>query len=168
MKEKNQKRKVFCDITKCLGCKACEIACAVEHSTTKDLFLAIGESPKPVNRRDVQTAKDKVVSIGCRHCEEAACVDACMSGSMYKDPETGLTMHDEEKCVGCWMCVMTCPFGVIRIETERKIALKCDLCPDKETPTCVEACPTKALFVGTAEEFEKRLKQTKPVTKGKK
>lgn len=54
---------------------------------------------------------------------------------------------------------MAYPFGVIRIEPARKIALKCDLCADREIPACVEACPTKALFVGTAEEFEKRVKE---------
>ncbi len=149
--------KIFCDVQLCLGCKSCELACAVEHSKSKELFKAIKEDPPSRNRRKVQAVENERLSISCHHCDPAPCAQACMAGSMYKDEE-GNTAHDEEKCVGCGMCIMVCPFGVI--SRQRKIVLKCDLCPDIEDDyACVKACPTKALFVGTVDEFKKRLKQ---------
>jgi len=74
--------------------------------------------------------------------------------------ENGETVCDIEKCVGCWMCVMSCPYGAI---TPQQTALKCDLCPDRRDRSgraryaCIEACPTEALFFGTFEDFQKVL-----------
>jgi len=70
-----------------------------------------------------------------------------MSGALQRDAKTGLVHHDAEKCVGCWMCVMVCPFGGVRALPERKVVVKCDLCEGEETPACVAACPTQALSV---------------------
>lgn len=154
-------KKVFCDTTRCIGCKSCEIACAVEHSKSKELFKAINEIPKPTKRKRVEQSASGPVAVSCRHCEEPLCIYACMSGAMYKDLATGQTKHDEDKCVGCWMCLMVCPFGALHRKALEAIVLKCDLCPDRDVPSCVEACPTKALFVGTVEEFERHLKEQK-------
>lgn len=151
-------KKIFCDIKKCLGCGSCEIACALEHSQSKELSKAVEERPLPIKRRKAQfVAKGVTISTGCHHCEDAPCVAACMSAAMYKDKETGQTKHDKDKCVGCWMCVMNCPFGALTREKEDKIIVKCDLCPDREVPACVEACPTGALFLGTEKEFKEKL-----------
>jgi len=65
---------------------------------------------------------------------------------MTRDPETGAIQHDPEKCIGCWSCVMVCPFGAIQINTEEgKVASKCDLCGGLEVPACVANCPNEAL-----------------------
>ena len=77
-----------------------------------------------------------------------------MTGALTKDPETGATVHDEDKCVGCWMCVMVCPFGAIRPGAEDKIAVKCDMCPDEDGFECVDACPTGALIICDVEPVE--------------
>ena len=154
----SMEKKIFCDIRRCVGCKACELACAIEHSKGKDLFLALGEKPVPKKRVKVSNLEKGILSIHCQHCKDAPCVAACMSGALGKD-EKGKTVHDKTKCVGCWMCVMVCPFGAIRRDIEEHIAVKCDLCPDREIPACIEACPTGALFYGTLEEFKKQLKK---------
>lgn len=150
------KIKIFCDLRKCTGCKSCEIACAVEHSFSKDLVKALRESVPPTKRVRIRDSFGRAVRISCQHCEEAPCVAACMSGAMYKDPKTGATKHDKDKCVGCWMCIMVCPFGAIVRSIEDKQALKCDLCPDRDDYACVIACPTGALFAGTPEEFKRK------------
>ena len=154
-------KKIYCDIKKCLGCNACEIACTIEHSKSKKLINSLKEKPLPIKRRNAQfIARGITISTGCQHCENAPCIESCMSGAMYKDKKTSLTMHNKDKCVGCWMCIMTCPFGALTREKENKIVLKCDFCPDRDIPACVEACPTKALFLGTQKEFEKKICNT--------
>jgi carbon-monoxide dehydrogenase iron sulfur subunit len=81
-----------------------------------------------------------------------------MSGAMNKDRNTGKVTHNKERCVGCWMCIMVCPFGALSSDKKEKIVFKCDLCPDRDIPACVLACPTKALFMGTEEEFKRKIK----------
>lgn len=158
----NQAKKIFCDITKCIACRTCELACAVEHSTTKDLFLAILERPRPRKRTFVNFIERNVShSIACQHCEDAPCMEACMSSCISRNEKTGKVDIDRSRCVACWMCVMTCPFGIISREIDDKNkAVKCDLCPDRECPACVDACPTKTLSYETRDEFSKRLKNT--------
>jgi len=149
-------KKIYCGIRKCLGCGSCEIACAVEHSSSKKLNLAIEERPLPIKRRKAQYVNRGVsISTGCHHCEDAPCVTACMSGAMYKDKKTGQTKHDKDRCVGCWMCIMSCPFGALARQKEERLVIKCDFCPDRDTSACVEACPTNALYLGTLKEFKK-------------
>ena len=134
---------------------SCEIACSLQHSSSKDLFFSIHEEPKPRSRVHVENSSAGVLPLQCRYCEEPYCIDACISGAITRDEETGLINVDEEKCVGCWMCVMVCPFGVLRPSPDGKVALRCDLCRDEEEPACVKACPTKALFFGEVEDFKK-------------
>ncbi len=139
------KKTIIVETEKCLGCKTCELVCAVQHSNTKNLELAVFEQPTPVPRRKVEYINSVIISDGCHHCEEALCVSACMSAAMYKDVD-GTTQHNEEKCVGCNMCIMVCPFGVIK--RKGNVVVKCDLCKGRENgPACVESCPTKALKV---------------------
>lgn len=160
-----QSKKIFCDITKCIACKTCELACAIEHSSTKDLFLAMLERPRPRTRTSVHFVERGVShSIACQHCEEPPCMEACMSSCISKDEKTGKVDIDRSRCVACWMCIMACPFGIISREiADKNKAFKCDLCPDRECPACVDACPTKTLSYEMRDEFSKRIKEDKKV-----
>lgn len=166
---------------KCMNCGLCEVACIVAHSKSKDPISAYfieglrfnwQESsgivdpeqakkegkPKPLSRCRAWAEwidKNRVVFMTtmCRHCEVADCILACKNGALYKDP-TGRVMLDEDKCVGCWMCIMACRFGAITRNVEKKnvpqvkcngINHHCDLCVDREVPACVAVCPTGAL-----------------------
>lgn len=150
---------IFLDAARCTGCKTCELACAVEHSHSKDLFAAMMEAAKPRKRIFVETDGVRNVPMECRHCENAPCIQACMAGSMVADVQTGLVITLEERCVGCWMCVMACPFGVINRDTVRKVAVKCDRCPDSGYPQCVKSCPTNALTFTDTEVQGKRTRK---------
>ena len=66
---------------------------------------------------------------------------------MTLDKETGLVTHNPEKCIGCWTCIMVCPYGAIKPDSAGKIIAKCDLCPDREVPACVANCPNEALVL---------------------
>ena len=148
-------KKLYYDIKKCLGCKSCEVACAVAHSQSKDLLKALKEEAISLPRKKVYKSGDKNFPVSCRHCEDHPCVDACMAYALVYDKHTGLVVHDETRCVGCWMCVMVCPYGVIRSLPDERKAIKCDrICfDDTEKPACVRACPTGALTYATVDQY---------------
>ncbi len=153
---------------RCLGCRSCEIACAVAHSKSKNLFSAIGEKPFPKNRICLEHIHDFGVSlpITCRHCKDAPCVSVCPTKSLSQDEITGTVSHKPELCVDCWICSMVCPrfislYQMILvmgcwtssmnynrgvIDRKAEAGLKCDLCEGRDLPACVEACPTQALI----------------------
>jgi carbon-monoxide dehydrogenase iron sulfur subunit len=142
----------------CMGCRLCEVHCLVQHSKSKDIIKVYkGKEPKPVPGIIVEEKGYLSFALQCRHCEEAPCLEACPTGAMYRDKETGAVLCDEEKCIGCWMCIMVCPFGVVSRWQETadggrtKIVSKCDLCIGEETPVCVKNCPNEAI---TCEEIE--------------
>ena len=119
-----------------------------EHSKTKDPLKAyLTEKPRPISRTRVEYKPPLAVSIMCRHCEEAECVEACKNGTLTRNEITGRIELNQDKCLGCWMCVMACPYGVISQFTkdDRPVANKCDLCPNREIPACVAVCPNRAL-----------------------
>ncbi|MDQ7093687.1 4Fe-4S dicluster domain-containing protein [Desulfosporosinus sp. PR] len=145
----------------CLGCKSCELACAVVHSASKTLFAAIKELEAPQKRVFVESSEGLNFPLQCRQCSDTPCVHACMSGAMQLDPRTGLVQVEELRCVGCLMCVMVCPFGVIaEVSATRKVA-KCDRCRELDyNPACVAACPTKALEFVEVQEFARSGRQS--------
>ena len=132
----------------CIGCRLCEIYCLTQHSKSKKIIKAYkGEFPRPLPRILVEEEGHLSFALQCRHCEDAPCLEACITGAMHRDEETGAILWDEDKCVGCWMCIMVCPFGVIKRDMEgKKIASKCDLCLGEEIPVCVANCPNEALI----------------------
>jgi carbon-monoxide dehydrogenase iron sulfur subunit len=143
---------------RCLGCKSCEIACSVAHSQEKNLPAAISQMQPPKKRLFVEqhgTVKSPVL---CRHCEDAPCVAACITGCLYKD-ERGFVLRRKERCIGCWSCILACPFGVISRDAEQHLAVKCDRCHKKEVPACVAACPTKALQLVDVDTLSKERRQ---------
>ena len=87
----------------CFTCRLCEIYCAVQHSKSKDIIKAfMKENPPPLSRIRLVENRPISFAVQCQHCEDPLCVDACLSGAMQLDKETGLVKHDVEKCMGCW------------------------------------------------------------------
>jgi carbon-monoxide dehydrogenase iron sulfur subunit len=151
-------KEIFVRLDRCMGCKSCEVACAVEHSRSKSIFSAMWETPVPRKRLYVECPEGIKMPMVCRHCDDAPCVEVCRTGATKKDA-TGIVMKDVERCIGCWMCAMVCPYGMVGRQKEAKIAIKCDLCPDKEIPACVNACPTGTLVYAEEEEFSEILRR---------
>lgn len=155
---------VFIDPTRCVGCRSCELACAVVHSQSKELFTAIKEYPKPKTRIRVVYLWDLGLPspLNCRHCEQAPCIQVCPTRALERDAD-GAVILDPLKCIGCLTCAVACPFGIPEIDMYNKIMVKCDLCPDHRMagrpPACVEACPTGALMFGTVTEVMKKRKE---------
>lgn len=148
-------KRIVCELQKCMGCRTCQIACAVAHSKSKDLFAAITEEPRPRPRVMVEYVEHLPVPIQCQHCEDAPCVRVCPTHAIVKDA-SGATIVHAERCIGCTWCVLACPFGAIRMGDTEKAIIKCDLCVERQAegkgPACVEACPTHALHFQMVEE----------------
>ena len=146
---------VTVDPSLCVGCRSCEIQCAVAHSKSKDLQAVIRSGEKPGRRINVEAYGRHAVPVHCQHCEEPACVLACPTGALARLADGKPVLLDRERCIGCKMCVQACPFGVITLSPDGKGVLKCDLCIERLAqglePACVAACPTKALRLTEAE-----------------
>ncbi|AFM39334.1 Fe-S-cluster-containing hydrogenase subunit [Desulfosporosinus acidiphilus SJ4] len=147
-------RQILARSERCLGCKSCELACAVAHSSSKTLFQALAEPQLPQRRIFVESNGEQNFPLQCRQCLDSPCVHACICGAMHIDLKTGLIQVDSQKCVGCMMCVMVCPYGVIAEIHSARQAAKCDRCLDLDyNPACVSACPTGALEFTEVQDF---------------
>ncbi len=133
---------------RCLGCKSCEIACAIEHSKSQELVAALGESPAPQSRVRVLQGETFAVPLQCRQCEDAACVASCPTQALRRDHE-GPVVLERSRCIGCMWCIEACPFGVITMDRNSGAVVKCDQCYERvaegKMPACVTACPTSAI-----------------------
>lgn len=117
---------------KCIGCLTCTTACIVSHGG--------GDTRTHITIDD----KGRYAPIFCRHCDKPECVYTCMSGAMRKDDETGMVLYDESRCAHCYMCIMNCPYGVLKMDQQTSYdVMKCDYCRNTEagTPQCVANCP---------------------------
>ncbi len=142
-------KRIWIDRSRCLGCKTCELQCAVErNSLSRTLPEAVREAPLPMARVRVSGTSENPFPLQCRHCEQAPCLAACPSGALRREEPDGLITLNQEICRGCWMCVMSCPFGVVMPSAAFQVAVKCDACLHMDKPACVDGCPTGALFYG--------------------
>ena len=140
-------KRVFIKEKVCMGCHLCEVYCQQQNSQSKDLIKAFKkESPRPLPRVKLEEKGEVSFSVRCQHCEDAPCVQACLTGAISQDAETGVVTVDADKCIGCWTCILVCPFGAIRRDMEQGKAVKCDLCRGRDVPACVANCPNEALI----------------------
>lgn len=167
---------VMADPVKCIGCRTCEIACAVAHAGTNPLLSEQWEEFEFAPRLTVVKTAEVTAPVQCRHCEDAPCANVCPSGAIIGKGSS--IWIDEETCIGCKTCIMACPFGAIGMVAayrngmkllqsalksnvngkweykERVVASKCDLCADGSNgPECVKICPTNALRLVIPEEL---------------
>ena len=170
-------RAVFVNPERCIGCRQCEFACAVEHSRSRDPMLAPFEEPPPRRRIHVEPGPTFNTSFPnkCRHCNPAPCQQVCPTAAILRDPERDMVLIDPAKCIACAMCAMVCPFDVIAYHPlgdgmpARVVAIKCDECTDRVrrggSPACVEACKVGALVFGEINELVRagRLRETRAV-----
>lgn len=151
---------IFVEPGRCLACKSCELACAVEHSNSQDLIKAIEEIPKPLSRLNIEVLNQISIPLLCAQCKFAPCVVVCPSNAMKKTKPTDIIIIDEKLCIGCKSCVFVCPYGIPQAKRDGKIIIKCDLCIERlktgKLPKCVESCPTSALQYKEVENIDKK------------
>jgi len=153
------------DITKCIGCYNCQLACKDEH-VGNDWTPYAKSQPEgqfwmkvtELERGTVPKVKVDWIPKMCMHCDDAPCISACIDHAITKRSD-GIVLIDPQKCKGSQKCIKACPYGVIYFNSEINIAQKCTMCAhllDRgwEEPRCVTACPAEALLFGEKEELE--------------
>jgi len=164
-------RGMLYDSTLCKGCHGCEFDCAEAHNLP---YPELGQDIPPVrstseHQRTVvntyQTSKGEVyVKVQCMHCNEPACVAACLTQAMFKS-KAGPVIWREDKCMGCRYCMVSCPFNIPKFEyhSPNPKIIKCDMCYDRlkigEIPACAANCPNEALFYGTRRQLIKEARR---------
>jgi len=138
-------KRVYVNEKVCIGCHLCEVYCQLQHAGTRDLVKAFKQGERPLPRLRLDEKGMVSLSVRCQHCDDAPCVQACLTGALSRDPVTGVTTVDEVRCIGCGTCMLVCPLGAIQLDKGNKKALKCDLCQGEEVPACVANCPNEAL-----------------------
>lgn len=139
-------RKIKFIKNQCNTCHSCEIACALKHSPSENIDEVANIIPRPVPRIHIIFKKDKLHMEKCVFCKNPKCVEACEYDAIKKHDD-GYVEFFSDKCTACWECIEACPFDAIQKSLDENIVVKCDLCRDREVPSCVGSCHTEALVV---------------------
>ncbi|GAA5093041.1 formate dehydrogenase subunit beta [Paenalcaligenes hermetiae] len=160
------------DTSKCIGCKACQVACMEWNDLRDEIGHNVGVYDNPADltentwtlMRFAEHEKDDgdlewlIRKDGCMHCEDPGCLKACPSPGAIVQHTNGIVDFNQANCIGCGYCVTGCPFNIPRISKEDNKAYKCTLCSDRvavgQEPACVKTCPTGAIMFGTKEEMK--------------
>ncbi len=138
-------KKVYVNEDWCLGCHLCEYSCGFANSDETDMVKAYKKGTNAVPRIVVEEGDSVNFAVQCRHCPDPVCVKGCIAGALSVND--GVISVDESKCVGCYTCVLSCPYGCIVVDDNSSVISKCDLCTSKHDgkPACVQACPNAAI-----------------------
>lgn len=135
-------KRVYVNEKWCLGCHLCEYNCAFANSGKNDMAKLKGIKINP--RIQVEEQEDVCFAVNCRHCEEPLCMKSCISGAL--SVHDGVIEIDQNKCVGCYTCIMACPYGAV-VPSDEGVIQKCELCIKNSCgePACVKGCPNHAI-----------------------
>ena len=142
-------KRIYVEEKWCLACHLCEYNCAWANSGLNDMVKALkGVVIHP--RIRIEEKGSVSFAVSCRHCDDPLCQKGCISGALRY--ANGHVTIDQDKCVGCYTCVMLCPYGAI-MPSEHGAVQKCDLCMSNQAgePACVRGCPNRAIV------FEERV-----------
>lgn len=161
----------LCDLSKCTGCRGCQLACKQWNQLPAKQTVNTGtyQNPPDLQPNTWNIIRFQEISDGdrvdwlfrhdaCMHCTDAACVKVCPSGALYHT-KYGTVALNSSKCIGCKECVFACPFEVPKYDPDTDKVIKCDMCYSRidnaMEPACVKACPTGALRFGDKDEMLK-------------
>ncbi len=145
--EPGQQYRFHFDMTACVGCHCCEVACNEQNGNPPEVkWRRVGEMEAGSFPDMLQLFN----SMSCNHCIDPACLNGCPTNSYIK-LDNGVVYHVDEDCIGCQYCTWNCPYEVPVFHKERGIVTKCHMCVDKleagQTPACVQACPAGAITI---------------------
>lgn len=158
------------DVTKCIGCKACQSACLEWNDLREEVGINEGSYTNPHDltanswtlMRFAETEENGTLEWlirkdGCMHCADPGCLKACPSPGAIIQYANGIVDFHEENCIGCGYCIAGCPFDIPRLSKKDSKVYKCTLCSDRVAvglePACIKACPTQALVFGSKDDM---------------
>jgi formate dehydrogenase iron-sulfur subunit len=158
------------DISKCIGCKACQAACYQWNDLRDEIGVNVGVYDNPPDLTENSWTLMRFTEVeedgnlewlirkdGCMHCADPGCLKACPSPGAIVQYSNGIVDFISENCIGCGYCVKGCPFNIPRISKKDQKAYKCTLCSDRVSvglePACAKACPTQAISFGTKKDM---------------
>ncbi|HEU5284268.1 MAG TPA: formate dehydrogenase subunit beta [Burkholderiales bacterium] len=158
------------DISKCIGCKACQSACMEWNDLRDTVGDTTGVYDNPRDLTDESWTVMRFFEVepngklewlirkdGCMHCADPGCLKACPAPGAIVQYSNGIVDFHQENCIGCGYCVTGCPFNIPRISKKDSKAYKCTLCSDRVSvglePACVKTCPTGAIVFGSKEDM---------------
>ncbi|WP_310600601.1 formate dehydrogenase subunit beta [Desulfobulbus sp.] len=159
------------DISKCIGCKACQVACMEWNDLRDDIGTNRGVYDNPPDLSDRSWTVMRFAEVeptpgrlewlirkdGCMHCADPGCLKSCPAPGAIIQYSNGIVDFHQEACVGCGYCVMGCPFNIPRLSRKDGKAYKCTLCSDRvavgQEPACAKTCPTGAIVFGSKEDM---------------
>jgi formate dehydrogenase iron-sulfur subunit len=158
------------DISKCIGCKACQAACYEWNDLRDEIGINVGVYDNPPDLTENSWTLMRFTEVeedgnlewlirkdGCMHCADPGCLKACPAPGAIVQYSNGIVDFISENCIGCGYCVKGCPFNIPRISKKDQKAYKCTLCSDRVSvglePACAKACPTQAISFGTKKDM---------------
>jgi formate dehydrogenase iron-sulfur subunit len=160
------------DVSRCIGCKACQSACMEWNDLRQDVghFEGSYQNPDDLSpnvwtlmkfaeyENEQGNLEWLIRKDGCMHCEDPGCLKACPAPGAIVQYANGIVDFISDKCIGCGYCVKGCPFDIPRISKKDHKAYKCTLCSDRVSvglePACVKACPTGAIMFGSKADMK--------------
>ena len=158
------------DISRCIGCKACQAACLEWNDLRDEVGHNTGHYDNPPDLTDKSWTVMRFSEVeedgnlewlirkdGCMHCADPGCLKACPSPGAIVQYANGIVDFVEENCLGCGYCIRGCPFDIPRLSPIDHKVYKCTLCSDRvavgQAPACAKTCPTQAISFGTKDDM---------------
>lgn len=167
------------DLNRCIGCHTCSVACKMANNLPNGIWwnrvMTVGGDSIDTAAGTYPNNKMGFMPVNCQHCENAACVKACPVGATYKRKEDGIVMQDYDKCIGCRMCMVACPYNARSFNLRKpeyhvthtvgdidapvhqyNVVEKCTFCVNRlargEKPSCMVLCPGRARYYGDLDD----------------
>lgn len=175
------------NLDRCIGCHTCSVACKQENNLPDGIWwnrvLTVGGEEMDTPEGKFPNAHMKYITVNCQHCENPPCVKACPVGATYKREEDGVVIQDYDKCIGCRMCMVACPYNARSFNWKKpeyaidvpmgdpdadkhqyNVVEKCTFCTHRlakgEQPACIEVCITRARVFGDIDDPDSEINKT--------